>query len=447
MIRKISIQDVVSKRNEQVTNDPNRHERDFLIERLTRKHTTAPIADSQTRIKRPHPARRKKQNFNFFKFNKKWLWLGLPLIFVLLVIIVLQFMVSATITIKPKQSTVPINTKLVASINATTSPNALTYQIITLNSADQEEVSATSTVKTKAQKASGQITIFNNYSSASQTLISNTRFETSDGLIYRIQNAVRVPGFTISSGKTVPGSVTVSVIADQTGSKYDINMTDFSIPGFKTDAGRYLKIFARSKTAMTGGKDENSFGVSDNTRQNIQATIESRLRDSLLRQVQSQKTANSIIFDAASKISFQHLADTAGADAQHAIIHEQGTISSVVFDKTALSKILFTDAITAVGGAAETQGLESLRFIAAVSSSSPVWQVKPFTFTLTGSVNVVGIVDTNKLLQDVLGIPRADLNKVLSNYPTIDKATATVKPFWRSSFPKDASKIKVEIVK
>ena len=101
MIRKISIQDVVSKRNEQVANDPNRHERDFLIERLTRKHTAASIADSPTKIKRQHPARRKGQGFSF-KFNKKWLWLGLPLVFVLLVIIVLQFMISATIYGKAK---------------------------------------------------------------------------------------------------------------------------------------------------------------------------------------------------------------------------------------------------------------------------------------------------------------------------------------------------------
>ena len=70
-----------------------------------------------------------------------------------------------------------------------------------------------------------------------------------------------------------------------------------------------------------------------------------------------------------------------------------------------------------------------------------------FAFTLTGSVDVVGIFDSNKLLQDILGIPRSDLTKTLSNYPTIDKATANVQPFWKKSFPADASKIKIEIVK
>jgi hypothetical protein len=224
-------------------------------------------------------------------------------------------------------------------------------------------------------------------------------------------------------------------------------MVDFTIPGFKTDAGRYAKIFARSKTAMIGGSDANSFGISDTARQAAQATIEARLKENLLRQVQSQKTADSVIFDTASKISFQHLVDTAGPDAQHAVVHEQGTISSVAFDKKTLGKLLLSDAIIKVGNKAEINGLESLHFIAAVSSTSPIWQVQPFAFTLTGSVEVVGVIDKNKLLQDVLGIQRSDLAKVLSNYPTIEKATGKVKPFWKSSFPTDASKIKIEVVK
>jgi hypothetical protein len=299
----------------------------------------------------------------------------------------------------------------------------------------------------KPQKASGQITIFNNYSSVSQTLISNTRFETINGLVYRTQNVVKVPGFTVSGGKTVPGSITVTVVADQVGSKYNINTVDFTIPGLKTDASRYAKIFARSKTAMIGGSDGNSLGVSDIERQNAQLNIEARLREELLHQVQSQKTADSVIFGTASKISFQHLADTVASDAGHAVINEQGTISAVAFNKNKLGKLLLGDAVAKVGNNAEIHGLENLHFIAAVSSTSPIWQAKTFTFTLSGPVDVVGAFDANKLLQDVLGIPRFDLTKVLSNYPTIDKATATVKPFWKNSFPNDASKIKIEIAK
>jgi hypothetical protein len=449
MIRKIPIQDVTSKgageRNAE--NDSNRRERDYLIERLTRKRTSSQIAEPVVKTKKRAVRPHRKLDFKKFRFGNKWIWFGLPIVLILLVFVVLQLLYSATITVTPKQLTVQVDTKLTASFGTTTSANALTYQVITLSAMDSETVVATGTVATKPQKSSGQITIFNNYSSAPQTLIKNTRFETLDGLVYRIQNSIEIPGLTTSEGKTVPGSITVTVVADQIGSKYNIDMVDFTIPGFKNSTGRYTKIFARSKTAMTGGSDGNPFGVSEETRQNAQTAIEMRLKDNLLRQIQSQKTADSVIFDAASKISFQNLTDTAGNDATHIIINKSGTISAVMFDKKTLSKLLFSDAVSNVGNNAEIRGLEKLHFIAAVSSTSPVWQTKVLTFTLTGPVDIVGVVDTNKLSQDVLGVSRSDLTKILLNYPTIDKASATIKPFWRSSFPTDVSKIKVEIAK
>lgn len=454
MIRKISVQDVVPKRtaksgrsvDEPTASDTNRRERDFLIERLSRKRTTSTVVAPAVKTTKTR-TRSSGGNFKKFGFRNKWFWFGLPIVLIIILFVVLQFMVSAVLTVTPKKLTVQVDTKLVASLSATSSPNTLAYQIITLNASDDETVAATGTVSTKPQKASGQISIFNSYSSAPQTLISNTRFETTDGLIYRTQNTIVVPGMTTAGGKTVPGSITVKVVADQTGSKYNIDTVDFTIPGFKTDSSRYTKIFGRSKTTMTGGSDGNSLGVSEADRQTAQTNIETRLRDSLLKQAQSQKTVDSVIFDAASKISFQHLPDTAGVDPKHVIIHEQGTISSVAFDKKMLGKLFLTDAITKVGNSAEIHGIESLHFIAAVSSTTPIWQAKPFNFTLTGPVDVVGVVNTNKLLQDIEGIPQTDLFKVLANYPTIEKVNVVLKPFWKSSFPKDSSKIKIDILK
>ena len=442
MIRKISVQDVVSKKNSD--SEPTRRERDFLIERLTRKHTSPSIAESPVKATKRQTSRRK--GFSY-KPTKKLLWLAIPIFVILLLIIVMQFMVSAVVSVKPKQLTVPIDTKLTASLSATTSPTGLIYQIINLSADDSETVVATSTVVSKPQKASGQITIFNNLSSVPQKLVTNTRFESSNGLIYRIQQTISVPGTTVVAGKVVPGSLTVKVIADKTGSNYNIDLTDFTIPGFKTDTTRYTKIFARSKTAMSGGADDNSLGVSNDARQAAQNIIEARLRDALIKQAQAQKTSNSVIFDSASLVSFVHLPDTAGVDNQHVVVHERGTISSVAFDKKVLGKILLGDAISKVGGSAEVRGMDSLHFIAAIASSTSIWQVKPFDFTLSGSIDVIGVVDFDKLMQDILGTPRSGLAKILANYPTIDKATATVKPFWKGSFPSNSSNIKIELAK
>jgi len=107
------------------------------------------------------------------------------------------------------------------------------FDIMLVDEVGLKEVQSTSEDTVK-EKASGQITVFNDFNENTQRLIKNTRFETSEGLIYRIQNSVVVPGQTVdSSGKTVPGSIVVTVYSDQPGEKYNIGLTDFTIPGFK----------------------------------------------------------------------------------------------------------------------------------------------------------------------------------------------------------------------
>jgi hypothetical protein len=99
-----------------------------------------------------------------------------------------------------------------------------------------------------SSKSSGALVVFNNFSSASQVLVRRTRFRTPDGLVFRTTKRIEVPG--IADGK--PGSIEVEVEADEPGDKYNIGLTDFSIPGFEGSA-RFDKFYGRSKTEMTGG--------------------------------------------------------------------------------------------------------------------------------------------------------------------------------------------------
>ena len=55
--------------------------------------------------------------------------------------------------------------------------------------------------KEVSQKASGKIIIYNNYSTVSQRLINNTRFEANSGKIYRINSSIVVPGYKKVDGK------------------------------------------------------------------------------------------------------------------------------------------------------------------------------------------------------------------------------------------------------
>ncbi len=455
MIRKILVQDIVSKRSAKNSKDTkdadtesrtmSARERDFLIERLTRKHTieTSPknVAKVATKPARATP-RRKTPSTS--RFNHKWLWFSLPLVIIVIILLVLQFFSGAIVTVTPKHLTVATSTSFIASSDATTTSGTITYQVINLSATDSQVVDSIGNVTTTPKKASGQIVIFNKYSTAAQTLVTNTRFETTDGLVYRTTEMMQIPGIN-SAG--VPGSVTVNVVADQTGPKYNIGLVDFTIPGFKADQGRYTKIFGRSKTAMTGGTGTSTIGISDKARQIAESEIETSLKEQLIKQVQAEKTADSVIFNTASKFSFQMLPDKAGADAGHAVISQQGTISAVVFDKKTIGKLLLPDAISKVGGSAEVRGIESLRFVSDVATSTTIWPNKSFNFTLSGSLDVIGLFDEAKLAQDIKGISRSDLPSVIAHYNTIDKVNVVLRPFWKKSFPTDVSKIKVETAK
>ncbi len=299
MIRKILVQDIVSKRSAKSGKDAkdagdtekgtiNARERDFLIERLTRKHApetpVTPVKSTpKTASKAPRAASRRKKGFSF-GFRSKWFLFGLPVAIILVIFAVLQFFSGAIVTVTPKQMTVATSTTLVAS--TTTSPGNISYQVITLSAVESQIVPATGVVSTTPKKATGEIIVFNKFSAAPQALVQNTRFETADGLVYRTASTIKIPGVDAAG---VPGSASVKVVADKTGSRYNIGLVDFTIPGFKTDPNRYSKIFGRSKTVMAGGMDSTSIGISETDRQNAQDQMEARLKDSLLKKVQAEK--------------------------------------------------------------------------------------------------------------------------------------------------------------
>ena len=78
-------------------------------------------------------------------------------------------------------------------------------------------------------KAKGRIVVYNNFDGLPQKLIKNTRFESKKGKIYRINDSITIPGM---KGGT-PGSVEVDIYADSNGADYNIDATEFTIPGFK----------------------------------------------------------------------------------------------------------------------------------------------------------------------------------------------------------------------
>jgi hypothetical protein len=102
-------------------------------------------------------------------------------------------------------------------------------------------------------KAKGTITIWNAYSSASQSLVQNTRFKTPDGKIFRLDQNITVPGATVKDGKIIPSSITASVTADQPGGAYNVGPIEkLVIPGFEKTP-KYDGFYGSLGAKLAGG--------------------------------------------------------------------------------------------------------------------------------------------------------------------------------------------------
>lgn len=315
----------------------------------------------------------------------------------------------------------------------------LPYEIITAQKIASQSVKGTGT-KTVNSFASGTITIYN-AQSKSQKLITNTRFATTDGLIFRIRQAVTVPGGTA----TKPGSVQAKVYADKAGDSYNIAATSFTIPGF---AGTPLaeKIYARSSAAMTGGASGTVPVVDAASEAQAQMALIKALEPELKTALENQIPSGYILIPGSATTTFQELTPEVGATAGQVDIKEQGTISAVVFPNTALAKTIAAS-VTALGYQGEPVSLLEGTKLELIMAQFPSLEADSFSFTLAGTAQLGYVIDPTRIAAAVAGKTRAAAEVALGNYPEIKRAFIVLRPFWRQEFPQDPASITVTEVK
>lgn len=164
-------------------------------------------------------------------------------------------------------------------------------QYFSLNKTGSKIIETTSAV-------GGVIEIYNAYGAAPQKLVAQTRFETKDGKIFRIQNSITVPGARISGANLIPSSVKINVIADKTGDEYLIGPSFFTIAGFK-GTPKYAGFYALSVEPMTIAEnisvskeelEKNKNDLKDKLAQELKSDILSTLKDSDLQLIGGAST-------------------------------------------------------------------------------------------------------------------------------------------------------------
>jgi hypothetical protein len=306
------------------------------------------------------------------------------------------------------------------------------------------------------QKASGIITIYNNYSSEEQNLIRNTRFESPEGLIYRIQESVTVPGYTGSESNITPGSLDVEVVADEFGDEYNVDSATFTIPGFKGQEP-YEFFSAETKTAISGGFDGVRKVVSESNIETASAELKESVNEMLVNELQNQITDEFIAVYNSGYFTYQNIEQSDDPNSEGVILKLKGELAAKVFNKIDLSNsvavntlneytldqnVLIKDldsgslAITTDTVVNETEDEDG----EIVETSENIENLN-----VSGSMNFVWQINEEEIKKGLMGVSENQLGDVMQNFVAVSGAESVIKPFWRSKFPTEIEKINIQI--
>ncbi|MFC1612544.1 hypothetical protein ACFL29_01705 [Patescibacteria group bacterium] len=166
---------------------------------------------------------------------------GAICISVIVLIVAMYFAISrATIIVEPKQEA--ITAELLVTVKEAGIEKGDIAGKIGKTAVEKEATFAPSGAGKDVQaQATGEIEIINKHNSG-QTLVATTRFLSESGVLFRLQDKVRVPA---------GGSAIAEVYADKEGKEGEIQPSNFTIPGLSRSL--QAKIYGVSKEAMTGG--------------------------------------------------------------------------------------------------------------------------------------------------------------------------------------------------
>ncbi len=375
------------------------------------------------------PPRRKQKSFSWR--GAAWLIAALAVIGVSIALS--AFFSKTTLTAFPKQFTVPIENQFQAFKSPKT--GELPFKVLTVQKAGSESVPSNGK-EDASVRASGQIVVYNDYSAATQRLIRNTRFESSDKKIYRIDKSVVVPGKTGAG----PGSIEVTVYADEPGDSYNIDLTDFTVPGFK-GTPQYSKFYGRSKTPMTGGFVGKRLTADPSVVAKQREDLQAKLRSELIALAVAQKPEDAEMYDGAIFVDHSPLQNTDSGTS--ILIQEQATLHALLFSKNELSRAIATATALSPGeGVALTLADDStLVFTLAEEDINEPWSKESFFFGLAGNAHLVALFDGEALKRDLAGKSKSALPTVLSGYQGIEHAEVAFRPFWKQTFPTKVEEI------
>lgn len=293
------------------------------------------------------------------------------------------------------------------------------------------------------EKASGIITVYNEYSSSPQTLVATTRFESPDGKIFRIPQTVVVPGATIEEGKIIGSSIDLKVFADQPGEEYNIGPANFTIPGFK-GGPKFSSFYGRSKEAMTGGSTKKVKIVLKEDLEKAKEVLIGELEEEISDSIKEQIAEGFKAFEGGSREEITEVLLTAQENDQTEkfSVEIAMTVRALLYREEDLRNLIDLNLVDLVpDGQRPLSETQKIVF----KSASVDWGKVNASFILEIEEETASEIDVSKIKSDLIGQEEVEVRKYLANQMEIEKAQVSFWPFWVKKIPTQEKKIEIII--
>ncbi len=451
-----------------------------LPRRVTEKKITIGELIKQYREKNKKGKKSKAEGIahHFSKPNRKFLITLLAISIGLFMVISYIALPGATIYIKPKFDNITHTVNVVfadkrknQTLLSQNKPHVITSEeVVTITK--QTKVFNTTSKRFDGVNAKGFITIFNTASDEWQ-LKKDTRFQTDDGLVFRIQEGVFVPPVTIDEeGNEIPGTYTVAVMADPfdiyaepIGERGNIEPTEFFIPGLSKYNQKI--IWGESFAPMTGGVTRYQKIVQEEDIEAAKRQIEDNLilmaREDLrtyIEEMNKLNNTNLVLLDDSRYLTteledLRISDDLAGSTKEKFEIYAKIRAQGVAYDFdqlfALLKKELKTRAHPDMRIRDDSIQPDTISF-EPVEEDKELGQIK-ITATIKGIQEFVidtsiqaGVRFSNELKEAILGMSIDEAESYISNLPEVDEVEIKMWPIWLSKIPRIADNIEVKLM-
>jgi len=361
----------------------------------------------------------------------------------------------------------PASEVITKGVNVTLTPNPTEpreMKVYAIDSTVELEIShPASGIVSEGANASGTITIINKQA-IEQPLIEQTRFQTDEGLVFRLQSEVIVPA---ASGDT-PGTIDANVVADLTdangvaiGERGNIGPSRFIIPGLREET--QSEVYAESYGDMTGGETVVSALVTEDDLIAAREKLEIQLKEKALASLRKEVLAEgnnlgidlSLLEDSDVVIYGNPIVDVpyelVNQELEDFEISGSMSIEGVAYDHDSLLAVLKSEIVNA-----QTPGKQLVR-IDEDSISIDVLELNnvSLVYKFTGSIQGVeeyeidpdlegGSSLSKKIKEHIAGLSIEEAEGYVQNLPEVNKVEIKIWPVWSPTIPSLAENIKIK---